>query len=252
MLLHPHKTKKGFTLIELSIVLVIIGLIIGGVLIGQDLIKAAETRSLVSQLNAYNSAVNSFRSKYNALPGDFAQASTYISATATNGDGNGIIFNAAGAPGAAPTTYIGEMPPFWYQLSTLGLIDGSFDGTITTTTLGTNAPFTKMNRGGIIVYGFTDYNNYYHIGAANSASTTIVTASNMTPTAAYAFDLKMDDGLPASGIVQSRGGVVLEGAASTTAAAGTATACNVTGGTPATAYNTQNGAYVCQLRVKMP
>ena len=70
-----HVTKKqgknkGFTLIELSIVLVIIGLIVGGVLVGQDLIKAAEIRATVSQVEGYNSAVNTFRLKYNGLPGD--------------------------------------------------------------------------------------------------------------------------------------------------------------------------------------
>ena len=61
---------EGFTLIELSIVLVIIGLIVGGVLTGQSLISAAEVRAQISQIEKYNSAVNTFRSKFNALPGD--------------------------------------------------------------------------------------------------------------------------------------------------------------------------------------
>jgi prepilin-type N-terminal cleavage/methylation domain-containing protein len=55
---NPAQEFGGFTLIELSIVLVIIGLIIGGVLVGQDLIHAAQTRAAVSQLERYNSAVN--------------------------------------------------------------------------------------------------------------------------------------------------------------------------------------------------
>src|ERR1700691_433072 len=90
-------SQSGFTLIELSIVLVIIGLIVGGVLVGQDLIRAAEVRAQISQIEKYNTAVNTFRDKYNALPGDlpptvptqFGFAAR--AGTAGRGDGNGII-----------------------------------------------------------------------------------------------------------------------------------------------------------------
>jgi len=68
------KPQQGFTLIELSIVLVIIGLIVGGILVGQDLIKGAEIRATVAQVEKYNSAVNTFRTKFNAMPGDIPQA----------------------------------------------------------------------------------------------------------------------------------------------------------------------------------
>ena len=64
--------KVGFTLIELSIVLVIIGLIIGGVLVGRDLISAAGVRAQISQIEKYQSAVNTFRGKYGYLPGDIS------------------------------------------------------------------------------------------------------------------------------------------------------------------------------------
>src|ERR1700678_1068516 len=64
------KHDSGFTLIELSIVLVIIGLIIGGILTGQDLIKAAEARAQISQIEKYQTAVNAFYNKYGYLPGD--------------------------------------------------------------------------------------------------------------------------------------------------------------------------------------
>ena len=55
------KHEEGFTLLELSIVLVIIGLIVGGVLVGQDMIKGAQIRATVAQLEKYNTAVNTFR-----------------------------------------------------------------------------------------------------------------------------------------------------------------------------------------------
>src|SRR4051812_26321723 len=65
--------KSGFTLIELSIVLVIIGLITGGILVGKDLIQAAQIRATSSQVTKYSAAVNTFRIKYNALTGDIAE-----------------------------------------------------------------------------------------------------------------------------------------------------------------------------------
>ena len=64
------RRAKGFTLIELSIALVIIGLVVGGVLVGQDLIRAAKVRSTVSDIEKFNTAAFTFRSKYNHYPGD--------------------------------------------------------------------------------------------------------------------------------------------------------------------------------------
>lgn len=60
----------AFTLIELSVVLVVIGLIVGGVLVGQDLIKAAAIRATVTQVEQFNTAANTFFGKYGYLPGD--------------------------------------------------------------------------------------------------------------------------------------------------------------------------------------
>jgi len=65
-----HNRCDAFTLIEMSIVLVIIGLIVGAVLVGQDLIRAAEVRATIAQIEKYNTVVNTFRGKYGGLPGD--------------------------------------------------------------------------------------------------------------------------------------------------------------------------------------
>lgn len=81
----------------MSIVLVIIGLIVGGVLVGQDLIRAAGVRATISQIEKYNTAVNTFRGKYGALPGDLnASVATQFGFAARGpfageGDGNGVI-----------------------------------------------------------------------------------------------------------------------------------------------------------------
>ena len=69
--------KAAFTLIEISIVLVIIGLIVGGVLVGRDLIRSAELQTIITDKNKYITAVNTFRTKYNELPGDMKTATTY-------------------------------------------------------------------------------------------------------------------------------------------------------------------------------
>lgn len=68
--MQSHRKIRGFTLIEMSIVLVVIGLIVGGVLVGQDLIRAAGVRATITQIEKYNTATNTFREKYGALPGD--------------------------------------------------------------------------------------------------------------------------------------------------------------------------------------
>jgi prepilin-type N-terminal cleavage/methylation domain-containing protein len=250
-----NQKNSGFTLIELSIVLVIIGLIIGGVLIGQELIRGAEVRSMISQIDKLNASVNAFRNKYNGLPGDFVAATSYLTSTAlTNGDGNGQIFSTSGAVSATPTAFgaalaspNNELQLVFYHLTLAGLIEGSFTYAAGTAyTVGTHIPAMKNNKGGIMAYGFTDYNNYWHMGAQTTTGAIIVTSDSLSPEAAYQIDAKMDDGVANTGVVQAKGGVVLEGAA-TAAAVGTS-ACTVTGGA---IYNTANGqALLCQIRAK--
>jgi prepilin-type N-terminal cleavage/methylation domain-containing protein len=75
----------GFTLIELSIVLVIIGLIVGGILTGQELIKSATVRSEVSELENIETAIYAFRDKYGGLPGDLSNATAFFGTTDSEG-----------------------------------------------------------------------------------------------------------------------------------------------------------------------
>jgi len=64
------KEQAGFTLVEMSIVLVVMGLVIGGVFVGQDMIESAKVKAQLNQIEKYQTAVNLFETKYNYIPGD--------------------------------------------------------------------------------------------------------------------------------------------------------------------------------------
>jgi prepilin-type N-terminal cleavage/methylation domain-containing protein len=121
---------RGFTLIELSIVLVIIGLIVGGVLVGQDLIKAAQIRSLIKQQVQFKAAVGAFRDKYVCLPGDCINAASFGFTAPVlnpqnypvNGNGDGIIGDPTGTFSGAWGLPESEQFTFWHQLFQAGYI----------------------------------------------------------------------------------------------------------------------------------
>lgn len=219
--------QVGFTLIELSIVLVIIGLIVGGVLVGQDLIKAAEVRATVSQYEKYNSAINTFRTKYTGIPGDLAAASSTAfgldpsagahAGTAGLGDGNGLIDGVGGAAANQGLQW-GEALLFWQQLSAASLVDGSYGAAVTTgglaganvtgSTMSTYLPPAKIGRGNYWSVGTDNAGfNYYILGSLTgiTAATGVpVYAASLTPIESYNIDTKLDDGMPNTGIIQAR------------------------------------------------
>jgi prepilin-type N-terminal cleavage/methylation domain-containing protein len=95
MLNAPPLKRNGFSLVELSIVLVILGLLVGGVLSGQNLIRASELRKYITLQNQYRTAISAFRDKYFALPGDMTNATAFWSAKAaancTNNSGAAVV-----------------------------------------------------------------------------------------------------------------------------------------------------------------
>lgn len=249
--------KSGFTLIELSIVLVIIGLIVGGILTGQDLINAAAVRAQIAQIEKYNTAVHTFQAKYGCIPGDCNAATFGFAARgqyAGEGDGNGIIEgNRTNAAGNNAGIYegAGETAMFWNDLGVAGLIDGSFTGAtsnnppviqITSSSspsLDNYFPRGKIGNGNyVFVYsGGTEGPpwhpssvNYFALSGISFLGTYSVSATlNLSVLQAYSIDKKTDDGLPLTGKVIAQyvnTEIVPVGtASSSTAVAGSSTTC---------------------------
>ena len=109
--------QKGFTLIEIAIVLVIIGLLLGGVLKGQELINTARVRALNNSVDGITAAWFSFQDRYRAYPGDYSAAAVNLQGGPANGDGNGRVDTAA------------ERGALWLHLESAGYITGGYNGT---------------------------------------------------------------------------------------------------------------------------
>ncbi|MFZ4124755.1 MAG: type II secretion system protein [Rickettsiales bacterium] len=212
--------QKGFTLVELAIVLVIIGLIVGGVLVGQDLIKAATVRSTLSDIEKYNAAATTFRNKYAGLPGDLLAnnatqfgllTATGRDGTAGRGDGNGLVEGCA----AAATTAGCETALFWVDLSTAALIPQNLSTYASATTVIPDItsiatmsgyfPTQKVRQGTFAyVYPVSGRNHFIISTITTGGGTGTVTAGpGITPGEARSMDEKLDDALPATGVVQA-------------------------------------------------
>lgn len=250
-----QKKQKGFTLVELSIVLVIIGLIISSVLVGQDLVRGAELRAVVTQYESFNAAVGTFRGKYNGIPGDVRAETDF--GFVGNGDGDtllGASTDLTAGTTATPANDNGENVQFWNHLGSTGaaLISGSYDGAaVVAATASDTLPSTKVGQfWGVFSDGSS---NYFMLGVTGGASGVYLTSDVLNPLDAKNIDDKIDDGQPRRGVVHARAGNATDAdtAATYNATAGNATAC-VTGAANnnAVTYNTQNDLDVCTLRLR--
>lgn len=140
---------KGFTLVELSIVLVIIGLIVGGVLVGQELVRISELRAVIKETDSFKTSIRTFEGKYNYLPGDIPTANriwsdcTDFVSNLCNGDGNGYIDTGF------------EDIRAWQHLSLAGVLPGEHTGLVASPGVrvpGVNIPTSKIGGGYILYY----------------------------------------------------------------------------------------------------
>jgi prepilin-type N-terminal cleavage/methylation domain-containing protein len=223
--------QHGFTLVELSIVLVIIGLLTGGIMGGQALLKASKLRSVQLDYTRFTGAVIAFKDQYNGLPGDITNATTFWGAqhvtpatcrttpstgqATCDGDGNRTVNDYNGELSYS------ERHRFWQQMANAGFIEGQYSGvgyinvdpTYNNASImpGYNSPKSKFGTGSTVGYGF-----FY-----NTASSTFLTYTRHTfglgvgsgnglpdgvifkPEELWSIDTKVDDGKPGTGGVQS-------------------------------------------------
>lgn len=189
------------------------------------MIAAAKIRAQVSQLEKFNTATNTFRMKFNSLPGDMIplDASTFGFTTRTGntgeGDGNGIIEGRGGyeAMGGSYPNYLecGETGLFWNDLSTANLIEGSYLGigappmpNVSGNQMAQYIPSAKIGRFAVVaIIGggngngnphWTPGHNYYWIRPVGWINAGCVADSqalwSLTPIEAFALDSKIDDG----------------------------------------------------------
>jgi prepilin-type N-terminal cleavage/methylation domain-containing protein len=181
------RNQSGFTLVEIAIVLVIVGLLLGGILKGQELVQNAKVRNIADQQNSIKAAYYAFQDRYRALPGDYAAAGTNIPnvAAATNGDGNAQI--------------TGNEPVFaWHHLTNAGFISCSqcaAQSAAPATATALNSP-TNAN-GGIMSIVF---DGQYQDALAPPTSVNNLKSGAQIPSNLLAeVDRKIDDGNPQTG-----------------------------------------------------
>ncbi len=211
------RSQAGFTLVELAIVMIIIGLLIGGILKGQELIGNAQVTSTVSQLKSIEAATTTFRDMYDAVPGDITNPAVRLpgctaAPCTTAGNGNNRVDHAPGVAAA-----VDEGAVFWVHLNAADLVGGT-DGT-TTAAWGQGYPGAEV--GGGFMMGFTlggaaaalpgatgtnvRGGHYLSLQASPAAAANAAAGAGLTSSQAARIDRKMDDGQPGDGNVRNGG-----------------------------------------------
>ncbi len=203
--------ESGFTLVELAIVMIIIGLLIGGILKGQELIANSQLTATVAQIKGIDAATSTFRDKYSALPGDMLTPTNRLAncagpcaavfATAGNGRIDGV------APGAAVAA--NETTAVFAHLAAADLISG-VNGNVAGLTYGQELPEAKVGGGfNGIAYTAAALTTAQNARAGHylvlSGSTVAVAndTGTVSPARAAQIDRKLDDGLPNAGGVRT-------------------------------------------------
>ena len=248
-----RNSERGFTLVELAIVMIIIGLLITGILKGQELINNARVSSSVTQIKGAEAAINTFREKYAAYPGDIVAPAGRLPncnaiCAAGGPNGNGSIDGAAGNAGAAGTVVAAsEAGVTWIQLALANLLTGNVNPNAAAWAQGTALP--DFNLGGKMFVANETVANPTGADATNGVTGHVLAVGSQNVAAAMgteqirvsfaqSIDAKLDDGQPNTGSVRASG----------TAGAG-ATNCYTAGA--AGIYNQAQDGNVCGLFVRI-
>ncbi len=199
--------QSGFTLVEIAIVLVIIGLLLGGILKGQELINSAKVKNLANDFRVIPTYIYAFQDKFKSLPGDDASADTHVSgatkATTGGAVGNGVIEGAWNS-----TTNTDESRLFWQHVRLSNLASGP--------TVVTDADYAPKNTvGGLIGVNSATAAQLHITGMTGTYQ---VCSKGILGKFAKQLDIQMDDGNTATGSMRS----VLDTAGIGTAAVATA------------------------------
>jgi prepilin-type N-terminal cleavage/methylation domain-containing protein len=196
--------QSGFTLVEIAIVLVIIGLLLGGILKGQELINSAKVKNLANDFRVIPTYIYAYQDKFKTLPGDDPQVVPHVGATGTQGAnppaGNGVI---DGAWNAAANSGL-ESALFWQHVRLANLAAGPTD-TGDATYIPTNAVGGKLG---------ISSTTTAQIQIAGMTGTYQVCSTGVLGKFAKQLDIQMDDGNTATGSMRA----VADGAAMGSAA----------------------------------
>lgn len=198
--------NKGFSLVELSVALVIIALIVTGAISGMTLIRSAELRAIISEIEEYKVQVDNFKVQYEALPGDLSNASEFW-ASANNGNNNDKI-------GEALTDNL-EVIDVWHHLYLARFIVDEFSPSAVSTdaVIGTTVPESNYldNSGYSLAYyaapgGYVDALGRSFSGnvityATDNTTEDVLQGGVISPEDAYAIDIKIDNEQPDYGKV---------------------------------------------------
>ncbi|MBY0356225.1 MAG: type II secretion system GspH family protein [Rickettsiales bacterium] len=220
--------QSGFSLLELSVVFVVIGLLTGGVMAGSSLLDAAKIRRIIDDVQKYKQAIAQFKEKYEEYPGDMTRATEvwgiaggtgndstcYLTDSTTladpkrtcNGNGDGQMdVPIPGAPGLWTLSwYAAERPRAWQHLSNAELIPGRFSGIWNFDLQDGNRPVsvdgTKYVVGALSNQVNAAHDNFFAETETFNMMQASLTSQYPSGTM-YKIDLKMDDGKPGSGNV---------------------------------------------------
>jgi len=188
--------QKGFTLVEIAIVLVIIGLLLGGILKGQEMITQAKIKNAIADFSGISAAYHGYQDRYRAIPGDDNGAAARWNVTGIDGDRDGIVENTYNA-----TTANVESRLWWDHLRRAGFVAGTgqeqpFNAVVGKLGVQTGSGSADAQSTAITPVLGTDGSG------TNGISGLMVCSANLPDKIAVAIDTQMDDGIPVSGSVR--------------------------------------------------